>query len=493
MFFRNDRRRARENPVGSLKTVKTGVLLVSLFVAVVTAWGYGPTGHRVVARIAEKHLSPEAKAGVESILGKESLVDVSVWADFIKSDPNWKHANPWHYINFPDGSDYASSKKNPEGDAYVKTKEFIEVLRDGDATREEKAIALKFIVHLVGDLHQPLHVGREKDRGGNDVDAEWFGHDTNAHRIWDSELIDSADYSFSEYADSIDQRIDVEIEQGPEPDLDLWVKESAALRKAAYDVPGPGFGGTYRYIFDNRALVEQRLKAGGLRLALLLEYALGDTEQWEGMPLALHWMRNSAEYQALVRQVYFEAGEELEELYESGALDGKTWGVTLDADETVLDNSLHEKERAGSPFNSKEWDDWCRKESAPAVPGSIAFIKRVKELGGKVAIVSNRSVRVQKETESNLRKLGVDFDVVLLKDELSNKQPRWDLITSGKAKEGLGPVELVMYFGDNIYDFPGMDQDLADVEKESAFSQFGERYFLLPNPTYGSWVKKPRE
>lgn len=472
--------------------VQLGLWMVGLLCFVASAFAYGPTGHRVVARIAENHLTPAAKMGVQNLLGDESLVDVSNWADFIKSDPNWRYADTWHYINYDDGETYEESEKNPKGDAYVKTVEFIETLRDPAASKEDKVIALKFLVHLVGDLHQPLHVGRGEDRGGNDIDAEWFGHDTNMHRIWDSELIESNDYSFSEYAESIDQRFHPKIEKGPKPDVMLWVDEAADVREIAYTVPEASYGGTYRYIYDNRAVVEEQLKKGGLRLALTLNYIFDDTDSWQDMPLALHWFRNSAEYKAIAYQTYADATEELEALVASGSLEGVDWAVSLDADETVLDNSLHEKERAGEPFNSKDWIEWCRREEAPAIPGSVAFIKRVKELGGKVAIVSNRSVQVQKATEANLRKLGVDFDVVLLKDKVSDKQPRWDLVEQGKAKKGLGPQRIVMWFGDNIHDFPGASQALAG-ESADAFELFGKRYFVFPNPTYGSWVKTDRK
>lgn len=459
---------------------------------VASAVAWGAKGHRVVARIAEAHLSDETKAALQEVLGSESLVEASTWADWIKSDPNMDHAGPWHYVNMPDGVSYEDSEKNPAGDAYVQLNKSIETLRDAKSSKEEKLEAVRWIAHLVGDLHQPLHVGRAEDRGGNSIRGEFFGQKTNAHRIWDSELIDSTDYSFSELAASIDRRVNVEIEGGSEPDILSWIAESAEYRENAYKMPEEGYSASYRFVYDNLWLAEQRLKQAGLRLALTLEYALGSSEEWAGMPMGLHWVRNSTEYSALTHQVYAMARRELEARVAAGEFKGKNWGISFDADETVLDNSLEAKERRGASFDYAVWDEWCRREEAPAVPGSVEFIKRVKELGGKVAIVSNRGVNVQKSTEANLKALGVDFDVVLLKDEVSDKNPRWELLESGKAKKGLKPIELVMFFGDNIHDFPGLEQSLRGERSPEAFEDFSRRFFVLPNPVYGSYQGMPR-
>ncbi|MBC2604961.1 HAD hydrolase-like protein [Pelagicoccus albus] len=476
----------------SKRLARLAVLILGASSIIASCWAWGAKGHRVVGRIAEEHLSPEAKMALSEILGDESLVEVSTWADWIRSDPDMAHTGPWHYVNTPDGVSYEDSEKNPEGDAYVKLTESIELLKDESSSKEMKLDAVRWITHLVADLHQPLHAGRGEDRGGNSIRGEFFGESTNAHRIWDTGLIDYTDYSFSELAESLDRRVKVEIEDGPEPDVMRWLEESAEYRKFAYEMPEEGYSGSYRYVYDHLWLVEQRLKQAGLRLALTLEYALVGGDAWADMSLDLHWVRNSAEYEALVRQIYRAATIELEQRVASGEFEGKSWGVALDADETILDNSLEAKERMGRKFDLDVWNAWCERMEAPAVPGSVEFIQRVKELGGKVAVVSNRSVVVQKATEKNLKELGVDFDVVLLMDEEGNKTPRWNLIESGKAKRGLKAFEIVMYFGDNIHDFPAMEQDLAVSDDEEDFDSFGREYIVLPNPVYGSWVKNPR-
>lgn len=479
------------NPV--FRIARKQALAVIACLACAVSYAFGPTGHRAIARIAENHISPQTAAAVSEILGKETLVEVSTWPDWIRSDPDWDHSAPWHYINVPDGKTYGQSKKNPAGDAYVKLVEFLETLRNDDAPIAEKAVALKWVVHLVGDLHQPLHVGRAEDRGGNDTKAVWFGRNVNMHSVWDTDLIEYTDYSFSELAESIDRRVEVAIEPGPAPDIAKWIEESYRYRDRAYKTPEPNHGGTYRYIFENLPLLEQRLKQAGLRLALTLDYALSDGKAWSGMPMDLHWMRNSAEYPAVTRQVFALATLKLEAMKRDGKLpnDGR-WAVSMDADETIFDNSQYAKESRGAAFDETTWDAWCRRAEATAVPGSVAFARRVKELGGRLAIVSNRHTRTQMETVANLRSLGVEFDVVLLKQDSSDKSPRWKAIETGATDADLPPLEIVMYVGDNIYDFPGQSQELRNSSDGGAYDPFGEVYFVLPNPNYGSFARNPR-
>ena len=130
-------------------------------------------------------------------------------------------------------------------------------------------------MHLVGDVHQPLHVGRGTDRGGNSIRVEWFGESKNLHSVWDSNLIESQKLSFSEYAGFIDAKVSVEVEPPGKPDIIRWVNESISHRDAVYEEPAPGSGGTYRYIFQKKPLLETRLKQAGVRLAQTLNDIFG--------------------------------------------------------------------------------------------------------------------------------------------------------------------------------------------------------------------------
>ncbi|WP_269522975.1 S1/P1 nuclease [Coraliomargarita parva] len=252
----------------------TSALLLSFSTAFSFAWG--PTGHRVVAQIAEEHLSPQAKAAVESLIGPASLVDVANWADEVRADPSYNYASSWHYVNLPDGVAYEHARKHPDGDIYGKILELIKVLQNPDTPRAEKAEALKWLVHFTGDIHQPLHAGYQKDLGGNLVTCTWFGEPSNIHAIWDSKLIEATHLSYTELSASIERNAVVKVESGPAPKPERWLQESLQYRKVAYQIPGEGKSGTYRYIFEHTDLMKQRLRQAGLRLALTLDYVLAE-------------------------------------------------------------------------------------------------------------------------------------------------------------------------------------------------------------------------
>ncbi|HEX5725937.1 MAG TPA: HAD family acid phosphatase [Longimicrobiaceae bacterium] len=209
------------------------------------------------------------------------------------------------------------------------------------------------------------------------------------------------------------------------------------------------------------------------------------------VPLGLHWFRASAEQRAVYLQVYRGAGERLRALADS--LPGGGWAVVLDADETVLDNSTYQKRRAeaGLGFTQESWDAWVREGAAPALPGATEFTRLARSLGGRVAIVTNRDDEVCGDTRENLRRVGVEADVVLCRvGGVSDKNPRFRAVETGTAAPGLPPLRVVMWVGDNIQDFPGLTQAVRSGP-EAGFAEFGRRYFLLPNPMYGSWERNP--
>src|SRR5712692_7044039 len=158
--------------------------LVSLILAS-QALGWGQEGHRVVASIAERHLTTQARAKVQEILGADSsLVAVATWADDVR---NFRpETRPWHFIDIP----LKDSAIDPQRDCNngncvtAAISHFIGVLKDSSTTPDAKREALKFIVHFVGDLHQPLHCEDNKDRGGNQKKITFFGQPGNLHSTW---------------------------------------------------------------------------------------------------------------------------------------------------------------------------------------------------------------------------------------------------------------------------------------------------------------------
>ena len=204
----------------------------------------------------------------------------------------------------------------------------------------------------------------------------------------------------------------------------------------------------------------------------------------------LHWFRASAEYRAIAIQTYRLALEAAAKA-SAGRAPG-SWGVSLDADETVIDNSGYEMElqRAGKVHTDEAWVAWVKRRERTAVPGAKTFLEGIRKLGGRVAIVTNTQQSLCADVAANLGGLGLPYDLLVCRPDGGGdrKEARWKAIADGTAREGVGPVELLLWIGDNIQDFPFQSQSLRDAD-EPAYADFGVRYFALPNPIYGTWEK----
>ena len=255
---------------------RTATLAAAIALAVPSAANaWGQTGHRVIGEIAQEHISGKTRAEIELILGKEDLAQASTWADEERSNPDsfWqREAGPYHYVTVPKGQTYAEVGAPEEGDALSALARFTQTVRDASASREEKALALKFIVHIVGDVHQPLHAGNGDDRGGNDVKVRWFGDETNLHSVWDSALIDSRNLSYTEYARWLGRDINPrETIAWWMADPQIWIAESTKIRDQIYPAPAeamPNLG--YAYQYEHLGVAETQLQRGGIRLAAYL-------------------------------------------------------------------------------------------------------------------------------------------------------------------------------------------------------------------------------
>ncbi len=236
------------------------------------AWSQ--TGHRVTGAIADEHLGPKARAAVIEVLGSEGLAEASTWPDFMRSSPEpfWrKEANPWHYVTIPPGKRYADVGAPPQGDAITALARLSAELKNPNTPVADRQKALRFIVHIIGDLSQPLHVGRGgelADRGGNDVKVTWFGRPTNLHSVWDGDLVDNEKLSYTEWTRWLLAAASPEqMRAWSSADPLQWLDDSATLREKIYPA-SPDLG--YAYVFENRERVRQQLTKGGLRLAAYL-------------------------------------------------------------------------------------------------------------------------------------------------------------------------------------------------------------------------------
>ena len=206
------------------------------------------------------------------------------------------------------------------------------------------------------------------------------------------------------------------------------------------------------------------------------------------LPNDLKWVRDAAEYQASVLQTYRVVTDRVES---QTASRGKgTWAVILDADETVINNLQYQIERGrqGLGFTAESWNAWVKRREATPLPGAAAFLARVRALGGRIAIVTNRLGSECADTEAVFRAHQLAYDVMLCRPDgtPSDKNPRFASVAGGQAFGLSSPVDVVAIVGDNILDFPGMTQE-ARKAGHAAFREFGVRYFLVPNPMYGSW------
>ncbi|TXD51952.1 MULTISPECIES: S1/P1 nuclease [unclassified Polaribacter] len=231
---------------------------------------WGKNGHRVTGKIAEKHLTRKAKKQIDKLLKGQSLAFVSTFADEIKSDRKYSKYYPWHYVNMNLDQTYQEAEKNPKGDLVTGINACIEILKDKTSSEEDKAFHLKLLIHFVGDLHQPMHIGQKEDKGGNAVQVEWFGKGTNLHAVWDSKMIDDWEMSYVELANNAADLSKEEIKAIEQGTIIDWVHEVHKITKEVYNSVEKGENLRYQYSYDHFGTVRMQLQKGGIRLAKVL-------------------------------------------------------------------------------------------------------------------------------------------------------------------------------------------------------------------------------
>lgn len=254
------------------------ILLFSLFFLYTNAKNspnWGATGHRTIGDIAQKHLTNKTKRKIEKILHGQSLALVSTFGDDIKSDKKYDQFRPWHYVNYPFGTSYKDSQKSSNGDVVIGIEKCIAILKDKNSSDEDQVFYLKLLVHLVGDLHQPLHAGLADDKGGNDFQVRWFNRGTNLHRVWDSDMIESNKMSYTELADNLVEYPKEWIKSKQNGSVSQWVDEVHLIAEKVYQSAKIGDKLGYRYSYDNFDTVQMQLYIAGIRLAKILNDIYG--------------------------------------------------------------------------------------------------------------------------------------------------------------------------------------------------------------------------
>jgi len=250
-----------------------GLLASSIAFATNPVWG--PTGHRATGKVAENHLTKRAKKKIDKLLKGESLAFVSTYGDEIKSDKKYNQFYTWHYVNMPLDSRYEDAEKNPKGDLVTGINTCISILKDKNSSDEDKAFYLRMLVHLVGDLHQPMHIGQKEDKGGNTIQVQWFGKGTNLHRVWDTDMIEEWNMSYLELANNTKDLSKAQVKAIQQGSVVDWVHDTHKLSKIAYESVEVGEDLKYRYSYDHFSTVRKQLQKGGIRLAKLLNDIFG--------------------------------------------------------------------------------------------------------------------------------------------------------------------------------------------------------------------------
>ncbi|MGB3151978.1 MAG: S1/P1 nuclease [Maribacter sp.] len=246
------------------------LFLLSLQISFANDMVWSKTGHRVVGDVAEKYLSRKAKRAIAKLLDGQSLAAVANFGDEIKADRKYRAFSPWHYVNFSADKKYIDVEPSEYGDLVMGINRCIGIVRNSKSSRADKVFYLKFLVHLIGDLHQPMHVGRLEDKGGNDIQLQWFGRGSNLHKLWDSNMIDDYGMSYTELADKLPKISKEEVKELQEGTVLDWVEESQDMANLLYESVEVGEKLGYQYGYKWWGTVEKQLQKGGIRLAVVL-------------------------------------------------------------------------------------------------------------------------------------------------------------------------------------------------------------------------------
>lgn len=252
-------------------------LLALTFVLPAQAWG--PLGHRLVARLAEDGLGPQARAGVARLLRSEQAPDLAAiasWADELRArDPNLgRRSARWHYVNLGDhGCTYVAARDCAGGNCLVAALDAqVRILADASRSDAERLQALKFVVHLVGDAHQPLHAGNRHDRGGNTYQLQHAGRGTNLHALWDSGLLGTRRMGEAAWLKRLRATPPPAVTPLPAAGAAAWAVESCRLIPRTGIYPS-GHAVDQAYVDAHLPQVEHQLRLAGARLAAVLNAA----------------------------------------------------------------------------------------------------------------------------------------------------------------------------------------------------------------------------
>ena len=241
------------------------ILAFALFISGNT-FAWGSAGHKIVAKIAYSQLKPSVKDSLAMYLRGATIEEASVWMDEIKADKSYDFQKPWHYINIDKGTEY---KDSDTGNIIWEINRIIPELKERQKYSKEKIETdLKILIHLLGDLHQPLHVGYAVDQGGNTIKIFYAAAPSNLHRVWDTDIIHDGVLGKPLDWSKLSQFTPEELTEIRRIDVVAWLNESRSKLDTVYNFKGDNL--TQKYVDKNASIVEHQLLVGGLRLGAIL-------------------------------------------------------------------------------------------------------------------------------------------------------------------------------------------------------------------------------
>jgi len=234
--------------------------------------GWGRIGHRIVGEIAQIHLPVHIQKSAIELLDGQSFAQASTWSDEIRGDKAYESTFWYHFINIEDDQTLETANRRKEGDIVMAIEKFEKELSNPELSREQRQEALKWLIHLIGDIHQPLHVGRSADEGGNKHQVFWFHIPSNIHKVWDEHIIENQKLAYKEYVDYLMNALPPQqVFKWQQDGLKTWVKESFELRETVYKTGNKRL--EYAYLGHNTPIVNRRMVQAGVRLANSIETA----------------------------------------------------------------------------------------------------------------------------------------------------------------------------------------------------------------------------
>ncbi len=252
-----------------MKTSIFKFVLVFAFLFSITSfsYGWGKVGHHIIVEVAKNYVSKNVQDSVSKYLGDMTWESASTWMDELRSDSQYDYMKKWHYINIEKGNQYDPTIENGDNVAKQLGIAISNLKNRSKMTKDEITLNIKVLFHLMGDLHQPMHVGYGSDRGGNDVKVTYKGKIFSLHRIWDTDIIISKNNSEEEILSSLPKTSKRQVRKMVKGDIIQWLDQTRKILDVAYVYTDPL---NDEYINKNYPIVQNQLIRGGVRLGKVL-------------------------------------------------------------------------------------------------------------------------------------------------------------------------------------------------------------------------------